>query len=61
MENYPLKEKSKEEQQLLDRIKIIRTIEMKIQKNRSELTHDIMRRENINELVREYDKTIDLK
>lgn len=53
MENYPLKEKSKEEQQLLDRIKIIRTIEMKIQKTRSELTHDIMRRENINELVRE--------
>lgn len=51
MENYPLKEKSKEEQNLLDRIKLIRNIELKIQKTRNELTADLMRRENVNELV----------
>ena len=52
MENYPLKEMSKEEQQMLDRIKLIRGIELKIEKTRSEIAADIMRRDNIKDLVK---------
>lgn len=42
---------NRQEQHALDRIKLIRSIELKIEKTRQELAADIMRRDNIKDLV----------
>jgi hypothetical protein len=51
VENYPLREKSKEQTARLEHIEMLRRIELSAQKTRNELTGEAMRRENINEIV----------
>ena len=51
VENYAIKERERDELEFLDKCKMIRRIEMFAQKTRSELTLEIMKKENIGELV----------
>ena len=51
MENYALKERSREELNFLERIQTIRRIEMSAQKTRNELCYDLMKKDNIQEFV----------
>lgn len=51
VENYALKERSREETGNLERCKMLRRIELASQKARAELTSEIMKRDNINDLV----------
>jgi hypothetical protein len=51
VENYAIREREKEELKYLERVKAMRKIELAAQKTRSELTSEIMKRENIGELV----------
>ncbi|CAF0746511.1 unnamed protein product [Brachionus calyciflorus] len=51
VENYSLKERTQEELKSLERVKMIRRIELMAQKTRSELTVDLMKRDNITELA----------
>jgi WD40 repeat protein len=58
VENYALKEQNRQEIEHLERIKLIRRIELATQKVRNELTHDILKRDNINELAEIDDKEL---
>lgn len=51
VENYALKERTQDELRLLERVKMNRRIEIHAQKTRAELTAEIMKRDNIHELV----------
>lgn len=51
VENYSIKERDRDELEYLERVKLIRRIEMLAQKTRSELTQEIMKKENIGELA----------
>ena len=51
MENYAIKERSQEELKYLERIKALRKIELFSQKTSRELTTELMRKENVHELV----------
>ena len=52
VENYPLKERSREEIAMVERVQMLRKIEINAQKVKNELCHDLMKKDNINELVR---------
>jgi hypothetical protein len=52
VENYPLKERSREEIAMVERVQMLRKIEINAQMVKNELCHDLMKKDNINELVR---------
>lgn len=52
VENYPLKERTRDEVNLLERVQMLRKIEISAQKTGSELCYDMMKKDNINEFVR---------
>lgn len=54
VENYALKERSREEMLRLERVQMIRKIEIDAQKVRNELCYDLMKKDNITELVRDF-------
>lgn len=51
VENYPLKERSREEIALVERVQMLRKIEIGAQKMKNELCYDMMKKDNITELV----------
>jgi len=51
VENYPLRERSREEESLLERVQMIRKIEVNAQKTSNELSYDLMKKDNVNEFV----------
>lgn len=51
MENYALKERTRNELNLLDRIKVIRRIEINAQKTRNEVAGELMKKDNVIDLV----------
>ena len=54
VENYALKERSREELNFLERIQTMRRIEMSAQKTRNELCYDLMKKDNIQEFVTQF-------
>jgi hypothetical protein len=51
VENYPLAERTKEELAKVEHVEMLRRIELAAQKTRNELTHDMMKKDNITEIV----------
>ncbi len=51
MENYALKDRKKEELDLLERVKMLRRIELSAQKTRNQLIAEQMRKDNVGQLV----------
>ncbi len=51
VENYPLKDRSREEENLLERVQMMRKIEINAQKTSNELSYELMKKDNINEFV----------
>ena len=51
VENYGLKERTREETLMLERVQMIRKIEIDAQKVRNELCYDLMKKDNITDLV----------
>ena len=51
VENYALRERSRDELEYLERVKKLRRIEMSAKKAYAELMNDVIRRENVGELV----------
>ncbi len=51
VENYPLKERPREKLEYLERVKLLRKIELNAQKTRHELTHELMKKDNISEIA----------
>ena len=52
MENYSIKERTKEETQLLERVKLFRKIELASQKTAGDLTVELLKADNIKDLVK---------
>ena len=51
MENYPIKERTKEESQFLERVKLLRKIEIASKKTSNDLSSEIMKTDNVKEMV----------
>jgi hypothetical protein len=51
VENYALKDRKKEELDLLERVKMLRRIELSAQKTRNQLIAEQMRKDNVGQLV----------
>jgi hypothetical protein len=51
VENYALKDRKKDELDLLERVKMVRRIELSAQKTRNQLIGEQMRRDNVGQLV----------
>lgn len=51
VENYALKDRKKDELDLLERVKMLRRIELSAQKTRNQLIAEQMRRDNVGQLV----------
>lgn len=51
VENYALKERTRNEISFLERVKTIRRIEINAQKIRNEVTGDLMKKDNVVDLV----------
>jgi hypothetical protein len=51
VENYPIKERSKEETQFLEKVKLLRKIEIATKKTSADLSLEIMKNDNVKEMV----------
>jgi hypothetical protein len=51
VENYPIKERTKEESQFLERVKLLRKIEIASKKTSNDLSSEIMKTDNVKEMV----------
>ncbi len=51
VENYPLMERTKEELARVEHVEMLRRVELAAQRTRNELTHELMKKDNITEIV----------